>query len=40
MRSYIELLTETLTHFCGTTTDHIQVVFDELIKLFPTEKWI
>ncbi len=40
MRIYIELLIETLTHFCSATTDHIQIVFDELIKLFPTEKWI
>jgi hypothetical protein len=40
MRNYIELLTETLTNFCHATIDHIHTVFDQLIELFPTEKWI
>jgi hypothetical protein len=29
-----------LTNFCGATIPLIQTVFSQLIKLFPTEKWI
>ncbi len=40
MRYYIELLMETLTDFCGATTSVIETVFNQLIELFPMEKWI
>ena len=40
MRYYIDLLTETLTEFCSATVPLMQTVFNQLMKIFPSEKWI
>ncbi|CAF4737241.1 unnamed protein product, partial [Rotaria sp. Silwood2] len=40
MRYYIDLLMETLTDFCSATASLIETVFNQLMELFPREKWI
>ncbi|CAF3430033.1 unnamed protein product [Rotaria socialis] len=40
MRYYIDLLMETLTEFCSATAALIETVFNQLMQLFPREKWI